>query len=153
MVSIHGRNEYGRSHCPSMVSSSLPGVPLLDKVDFHWRNYLEVELAPNVCGSFAAFRLLKYDLGFRISTTIPCELLSGIQTFSPDCSGFRFLARWRVSKFLFCRFLILSSFPLSSVLLGKCGISWLVMTGTVVRRCLPIDNCAGLYPFSRGVAR
>ena len=50
------------SHCPSMVSSALPGVPLLDKVDFHWRNYLGVELAPNVCGSFAAFRLLKYSL-------------------------------------------------------------------------------------------
>ncbi len=97
--------------------------------------------------------LTKYDLGPAIAVTVPSVLPSGIQTLPPVCRGSKSEARCRSSKFLFWRSFSISSVSRSAFCFGSLGFNWSGNTGNVVRRHLPINNWAGLYPFARGVDR
>ena len=74
------------------------------------------------------------------STTVASVRQSGIHTDLPCSRHGKCLVLWRPSKFIFCLGLCFSPSCLSSVYLGKLGISCFGKTGKVVRIYLPIEN-------------
>ena len=85
------------------------------------------------------------DCGAISSPTIPCSLLSGVQTRSPESAGDRSRARWRQSKFTLSFHLCSSFLSTTSFLFGTWGSQASPELGTFVLSFLFIRSSACEY--------